>query len=238
MAERPSANHRRGHAPPAAVPERGAQFPASPTTDEAIAADAVLIQKAKANPAAFTALYHKYVKAVYNYIWYRVRHQDAVAEDLTQEVFTRAYEQLPSFEWRGYPYLTYLYRTAHNVLINYFKSAHRRLEIPDSLDTLEIPFDAASTLEDRLALQSLWRAVQGLPEDQKSAVLLFYRQGRPVEEIAHILGKSVNAVKLLLSRARKRLKARVDLRRMSCWPDTAREHPVPSFSRAAAKPRS
>lgn len=238
MAERPSANHRRGHAPPAAVPERGARFPASPTTDATIAGDAVLIQKAKANPAAFTALYHKYVKAVYNYIWYRVRHQDAVAEDLTQEVFVRAYEQLPSFEWRGYPYLTYLYRTAHNVLINYFKSAHRRLEVPDPLDTLDVPFDVAPALEDRLALQSLWRAVQGLAEDQKSALLLYYRQGKPVEEIAHILGKSVNAVKLLLSRARKRLRAHVDLHQMATWRDTPREHPAPRFSRAGNTPRS
>lgn len=215
-------------------PGRQAAAPRDPDNDRP--SDAVLIRKAKADPSSYAELYNKYVKAVYNYIWFRVRHNDAVAEDLTQEVFARAYEQLPSFEWRGYPYLTYLYRTAHNVLINYFESAHQRREVPDPLETMDIPYDVAPALEDRLALHDLWRAVQELPEDQKSALLLFYRQGRSLSEIAHILGKSVNAAKLLLSRARRHLKQHVDLNQMSRWQDAPREHPTPRFSRTRRRP--
>jgi RNA polymerase sigma-70 factor (ECF subfamily) len=191
--------------------------------------DRILIERAKKDPSQFAALYKKYAPQVYNYIWYRIRHNADDAEDLTQEVFARAFRQLPRFQWRGYPYLTYLYRTAHNVLVNYFKLRSHQVEIPDNLEDLEIPYEISHILEDRLALEGLWRAIQRLPEDQKSVMLLYYQTQKELPEIAHILGKSLNATKLLLSRGRKNLKDYLNLHQMARWKDVPKPKTQPRF---------
>lgn len=200
-----------------------------PKNATAMIRDRLLIEKAKADPSKFSLIYQKYSPKVYNYILYRIRHNAEDAEDLTQEVFTRAFKQLRKFKWQGYPYLTYLYRTAHNVLVNYFKSRNTAVEIPEDLENLEIPYEIAPVLEDRLAWQDLWRAVQMLPENQKSAILLYYQKGKKVPEIAHILGKSHNATKLLLSHGRKNLKRFIDLHQMARWKEVPKAKTEPLF---------
>lgn len=203
-------------------------MPGTPTRPASlINQDRILIEKAKKDPAQFAEIYHKYAPKVYNYIWYRIRHHGDDAEDLMQEVFTRAYRQLPRFQWRGYPYLTYLYRTAHNVLLNYFESKKSRREIPEDLEQLEIPYEISPLLEDRLAVEGLWKAVQRLPEDQKSVLLLYYQQKKKLPEIAHILGKSLNATKLLLSRGRKNLKGYLNITEMADWKDMPKSETPP-----------
>ena len=62
------------------------------------------------------------------------------------------------------------------------------------------------------AAELLWRAIEKLPETEKNIMLLKYREGRSVKEIAEITQKSANAVKLVLSRARKKLAALPELK--------------------------
>ena len=61
-------------------------------------ADAQLVANAKKDKEQFKALYKKYISKVYNYFWYRVGHDNDVAEDLAQETFVRAYLNLQKFK--------------------------------------------------------------------------------------------------------------------------------------------
>jgi RNA polymerase sigma-70 factor (ECF subfamily) len=190
--------------------------------------DKILIARAKKNPPEFEAVYRKYANQVFNYLWYRVGHNREVAEDLTQEVFVRAFEHLPKFRQRGYSYRTYLFSIAKNLWINFLKKKK-----PDKSldDVMEVPVEAgqAQRIDNKIAAERLWRAIQKLRQPEKDAILMRYREELPIKDIAAVMGKSPNAVKIILSRARAALRSDNDLRQLIYFADTAREYVRPRF---------
>ena len=160
-----------------------------------------MVQAAQRDPQCFDELYRTYFQTIYNYFWYRVGHDRAVAEDLTQDTFVRAYQALPRYRDQGKPYVAYLLTIAHNLLVNYYR---RQKCIPsDTLD--QIPDNVVPDMEERDLLERLWWAIQELRPTERDIIYLHYSRGYKMREIAEITGKSENAVKLQLSRARKRL---------------------------------
>lgn len=164
--------------------------------------DAQLIKNAKKDKEQFEALYTKYIDKIYNYFWYRVGHDQDVAEDLAQETFVRAYKALPRFKVTKKSYLSYLLTIAHNQLVNYYRSPK-----PISIEAtgVDVPEEIWSDFETKDNIRSMWRAVQQLPLNEQDILYLKYQEGYKISEIAKIVGKSENAVKLLLSRTRKKL---------------------------------
>jgi RNA polymerase sigma-70 factor (ECF subfamily) len=190
--------------------------------------DIKLIEDAKKDPKKYDLVYRKYAKDVFNYIWYRVGHNYEVAEDLTQEVFMRAFQHLDKFRQRGYAYRTYLLTIAKNVLVNYFKktkstiSLNELTEIPD-----EITVD--QQVERKIAATNLWRAVQNLSHNERDAILMYYRKDTPIKDISRIMGKSPNAVKIILSRGRKKLKNHPYLKDIIHYGDVSYKYTKPRF---------
>lgn len=163
--------------------------------------DAELISRAQENPKYFDALYQKYAERIFNYFWYRVNHQTDVADDLTQEAFLRAFKALPSFREKGYSYGTYLQAIAHNLLINYYRLTQTvSLEMVD-----DIPEEISDQFEKKEQAQSVMRALYQLSPLERDIVLMKYQDDMKVVDIARITKKTENAVKLLLSRIRKKL---------------------------------
>lgn len=178
--------------------------------------DVILIKKAKKDKQKFEALYKKYINKIYNYFWYRVGHDQDVAEDLAQETFVRAYQALPQFRVTEKSYLSYLLAIAHNLLVNYYRSPK-----PISIETtgIDVPEEIWSKLETKDNIRSMWRAIQQLSIKEQDILYLKYQKGYKVAEIAEIVGKSENAVKLILSRARKKLAAHPYLASMRGFSD-------------------
>lgn len=171
------------------------------------------ITSSKTNPEFFGDLYKKYADKVYLYFWYRVGHDKDLAEDLMQETFIKAFQHRKKFRVREYSYLTYLLTIAHNLLVDYYRkpkaiSIESVGEIPD-----EVTVD--QKYADKESASILWRAIQQLSDNEKSAILHFYQSNRKIKEIAQIMGKNENAVKLLLSRARKKLQKHPDLQNIA-----------------------
>lgn len=167
--------------------------------------DKLLVEKAKENPKEYEALYRKYADDVYNYIWYRVGHDKFTSEDLMQDVFVNAFEHLPKFRQRGYSYRTYLLTIARNILANHFRNQPFVVSLEDLADVPdEVTLD--QLVSRKLESEGLWRAVQNLSVNERDAVLMFYRSEMPVKDIAAVMGKTPNAVKIILSRARNKLK--------------------------------
>lgn len=190
--------------------------------------DKILIKRAKKEPHKFEALYRKYADDIFNYFWYRVNHNREVAEDLMQETFVRAFEHLPKFRERGYSYKTYLLSIAKNLWVNYLKKRKPSISLDELTD---LPAEALqeSKLDDKLMAENLWRAVQRLPQTEKDALLMRYREELKVKEMAKIMQKTPNAVKIILSRARQKLKAEFDVREMSYFADARRKYVKPKF---------
>jgi RNA polymerase sigma-70 factor (ECF subfamily) len=190
--------------------------------------DIILIKRAKKDPSQYEALYKKYAQKLFNYFWYRVGHQKDVAEDLMQKTFIKAYEHLPKFNLRAYSYYSYLLTIAHNLLINHYRnpqtiSLESVGDIPDEVTQDQI-------LSRREAMGLLWRAIQQLPEKDKDIILLRYQKELPIKDIARIVGKSENAVKLTLSRTRKNLAAHPYLEDMAMYGEYQKKYTKPKFS--------
>lgn len=189
--------------------------------------DIEIIRKAKANPQIFEELYKKYADKIYNYFWYRTGHQKDISEDLMQETFFRAFSHLSSFKIRGYSYLTYLLTIAHNVLVNYYRS--RRIIPLSEIEDTDAPEEITDALESKVEAERLWKAVQNLSPTERDAVLLRYQKEMSIKDISRIMGRTENAVKLILSRARKKLVRHPYLQDMSSYADQVKKPTRPRF---------
>lgn len=166
--------------------------------------DRELIEQAKANPQAYEPLYAKYMERVYTYFWFRGGYQKELAEDCMQETFVRAFKHVSEFTDKGVSYLSYLLTIAHNLLVNHYRWSQSNKAV--SLEDVdEAAFDYSENFEDRMDAQLVWEAVRDLSEIEYSILSLRYRKGMSIREIALEKGKTENAIKLQISRARKKL---------------------------------
>ncbi len=183
--------------------------------------DTDIIKRAKANSQIFEELYRKYADKVYNYFWYRTGHQKDVAEDLMQETFYRAFKHLSRFQIRGYSYLTYLLTIAHNILANYYRS-QKMIPMSELGDDFDVPAEITDSLERKIEAEALWRAIQDLSPTERDAILMRYQKEMPIKDISRVMARTENAVKLILSRARKKLAQHPYLRDMVGFTDQER----------------
>ncbi len=189
--------------------------------------DQQIITAAKKDPRLYEEIYKKYSGKIFNYFWYRVGHNVELAEDLMQETFLRAFMHLPKFRQRSYSYLTYLLTIARHILISHWRKQRSTVSLEELTD---VPAEITRTVERKLAAEKLWRAVQQLSANERDALFLYYREGIPIKEIAKIMNKTPNAVKIYLSRARKKLKQHPDLRELvGCFSDRKKAYTAPIF---------
>lgn len=159
--------------------------------------DANLIRTAQADPSRFSPLYEKYFPLLERYFFARVSHDHDAALDLAQDVFTRAFEKLPAFHLENASFGTYLLRIAHNLLIDRYRKVSRM----DTVRVAEYLGSAVTLPENTLEID--WTLLSPL---DRELMELKYREGYSIREIALRTRLSENAVKLRLSRARKKLR--------------------------------
>ncbi|HEX9035654.1 MAG TPA: RNA polymerase sigma factor [Ktedonobacterales bacterium] len=149
----------------------------------------------------FEAFYRDRERGVFGYLW-RMTGDEQTANDLTQEVFLRAWDQFAKL--RGYERPSaWLFRIATNLALN--ERRHQRvaglaLPLPDDPRARS---DHAAGLAERAALRA---ALEGLPARQRAAIILREVYGYNCDEIAQTLAVSRAAAKMTLSRARQRLR--------------------------------
>jgi len=78
---------------------------------------------------AFSLLYEEYLGRVYRYVYARIGKMEQ-AEDITQEVFVRAFKSISTYRCRGRPFLAWLVRIAHNLVVDYYRRANRLHFVP------------------------------------------------------------------------------------------------------------
>src|SRR5215467_5192762 len=116
-----------------------------PREERAQDPDRGLVEAAQADPRRFADLYELYFERVYAFIARRVRDRGET-EDLTSEVFHRALANLRAFEWRGTPFLAWLYRIAHNAILDRAKRKAAETVPPDQAN----PVDPGAPAEEEM----------------------------------------------------------------------------------------
>ena len=164
--------------------------------------DKKLVEEAKQKSGAFSALYNRYVEKIYKYFLFRVNKNKTTAEDLTQETFLRAFKKISSFKDMGYEFSAYLFKIAHNLLVNHYRSPK---ELPLEKASEEA-VDMETNIETKFQADIILANVNSLSQNQQEIFRLRYLNHMSIKEIAVRTGKTENAVKLTLSRNRKKLK--------------------------------
>jgi RNA polymerase sigma-70 factor (ECF subfamily) len=172
--------------------------------------EAHLIRRAKCDPAAFGELYERYIKKIYTYLYYRVgNHADA--EDLTSRVFQKAFTHLPGYKHQGFPFSAWLYRIAHNVVVNWYRDQSRRNVVGlDEATRHSLEEEPGSVLERTAERDSLLSIIRGLSADKQQVLILKFAEGYSNTEIGMILGKSEGAIKSLYHRTLIQLRDEID----------------------------
>jgi RNA polymerase sigma-70 factor (ECF subfamily) len=156
-----------------------------------------LVQQAvNGNQAAFTELYDRNFDRIYRYVYVKVRNQ-AEAEDLTQDVFIKALEAIGSYKWRDLPFAAWLFRIAHNRIIDHMRkiSKEKRASLDEAhAVSMEDPVHIA---EQHSEAQHLKEALERLPEAQREVATLRFISQLSIAEVAKMLGKSEGTVKAL-----------------------------------------
>ena len=155
----------------------------------------------------FSHIAEHYAQAVHTLI-IRIVGSVEDAEELTQDVFLRVFENLPYFNHKC-SFSTWLYRIAYNCAISftrhkrqqYLQIDENRLRLVDDVEVEQI--EAIADNEQKL--DALARAIQQLNAEERALVTLFYYEERSVSECAEIVGQSHNNIKVRLHRIRKKL---------------------------------
>ena len=166
--------------------------------------DIDLVNEAKnGSLSAYQTLYMRYLDPVYRYFFFQT-HDKFLAEDLAQEVFIKMWRAIKSFNEEKGSFTSWMYRIAHNLLIDHYRgkkplSLKENLEASYSEDWLE-------KLDRDEKLHKVKEALLELPKDYQEVVILRFFEDLAVEEVAQIISKSEENVRVIQHRAIRKLK--------------------------------
>ncbi len=176
-----------------------------------------LVRRIRANEGdAFDELYSRYSPRVFGYLFQRLNGNVEEAEDLTAEVFTKVYEKIDRFQVQGAPLSAWLFRIAHNRLID---SVRRRpKQTPVALD--DAPALTAGPvfggIDQAVALDQIKVGLARLTEEQRQVIILRFLEGKSLAETAVVMQRNEDAVKKLQSRGLASLRRNIECL-SGCW---------------------
>jgi RNA polymerase sigma-70 factor (ECF subfamily) len=157
--------------------------------------ESLVLRAQQHDQAAFAELYEEHFDKIYRYVTFKIGNETE-AEDVTQQVFLNSLQSISSFKWKGVSFSAWLFRIAHNQIIDFWrKKKHTTVELNETIVSEE--GDPARTAEDKLELERLTRAAGKLTKAQQEVISLRFTSDLPIAEVARIMGKSEGAIKAL-----------------------------------------
>lgn len=165
----------------------------------------------------FEEVYHAHSAMVYNLALHYVQ-DTGMAEDITQEVFMKVYRNLPAYDPSKSAVKTWISRITINHSLDFLKS-RRTSKIFNFFGAFVSPEDKEYArhspnhpgvlAEDKETLNNLFKAINSLAPNQKTAIILVRIEDRPQREAAEIMNISIKALESLLQRARSSLQKKL-----------------------------
>lgn len=144
---------------------------------------------------AFAQLYEEHFDKIYRYVTLKIGNETE-AEDMTQQVFLNALQSISSFKWKGIPFSAWLFRIAHNQVVDYLRSK-KRTAVPLNESLASNDNNPQLVVEQKLDIEQLLLATKQLTEAQREVISLRFTSELPIAQVAKAMGKSQGAVKAL-----------------------------------------
>ncbi|WP_080905791.1 RNA polymerase sigma factor [Parabacteroides sp. Marseille-P3160] len=172
--------------------------------------DSYYIQRIQAGETdCFACLLDKYSRQVYSLV-YRIVENREDAEELSQDVFMKAFRSLSSFKGES-SFSTWLYKITYNTAVSATRKKKTEWLAIDDSAMENVPEESTDSffgqVDEKEQLDYLNKALEQLPPDERGLITLFYMKEKSVEEIVSITGLSASNVKTKMYRIRKKLYA-------------------------------
>ena len=157
-----------------------------------------LVQRARqGDHEAFAQLYESHFAKIFRYVVIKIGNQ-AEAEDMTQQVFVRAYESIGSYQWQGVPFTAWLFRIAHNQMVDYVRKQSKKptVSLDESLPIMD-DSDLEHEVEIKIEMEKVVLATKQLTKAQREVISLRFAGGLSITEAAKTMRKSEGAIKAL-----------------------------------------
>jgi RNA polymerase sigma-70 factor (ECF subfamily) len=178
--------------------------------DSGLVSDEALIKLiVNGNKQAFGVLYERYLDAIYRYIIYQVGGNHQEAEDLTEEVFFRAFKMVLKKTKKRSNFRALLYRIAHNLVVDRYRTHKLELhldQIKEMTDKLPTPEIWSQSLEKSKELAA---AISELHPKMRKVIILRFIVGLSNSETAEVMGISKGNVRVIQYRALKAMKMKI-----------------------------
>jgi RNA polymerase sigma-70 factor (ECF subfamily) len=196
------------------LPATGEKILAKPRVDYKNSEEAALVRRVQvADQMAFREIVERYQSKVFSIVYGILRnHNDA--EDIAQQVFTKVYFSIGSFDFRS-SLLTWVYKITVNECYDYLRKRKVRRLVYESdfsqedalrAEGMEQARDQRPSVETAVADRDLaLKLLARLPEQERTLLLLKEVEGHSVEELAEMTGINENTIKVKLFRARRKL---------------------------------
>ena len=176
--------------------------------------DIVLVQMTLENPAIYTDLVKKYENKIINYVVRISGVRREEAEDIAQEIFLKAYQNLNAFDQKR-KFSSWLFSIAHNETISYWRKHKKEMGMPDLEDDeiaylLKDDFDIKEKLDEKTLKEEVRHGINKLDFKYREVLQLRYLNEYSYEEISDIIKKPVNTVGTLINRAKRQLKKELE----------------------------
>jgi len=145
---------------------------------------------------AFAQLYEDHFDKIYRYVALRIGNKTE-AEDVTQQAFLNALRSISSFKWKGTPFSAWLFRIAHNLVVDYLRKGKKQTTTPLDESLVDSDSNPQREAEYRLDIEQLVSATKQLTAAQREVISLRFAGELSVAEVAKVMGKSQGAVKAL-----------------------------------------
>lgn len=164
-----------------------------------------LIKKAKnGEPEAFGVIYDLFLDKIYRFIYLKVTNREE-AQDLSQQVFVRAWEAINRFEDEGLPFASWLYRIARNLVIDFYRTRKDHFSLKEDIGLIN-PDDLEEKMFRHEKQEEIQRALEQLNDEQKDIIILRFVEDLPYREISQITKKNPASLRILQHRALNKLR--------------------------------
>jgi len=174
-------------------------------TGEQLNEELMIIEAAKLNPQRFAPLYDKYYKQIFNYLYQRMDDKDT-AFDLTGQVFLKALTNLSNYQFKGVPFASWLYRIAHNEMMQLFRSTKDKRAINADISDLRYICEENEEPFFEEYIPAIKKLIQELKEEELQMVELRFFEKRAFKDIAEIMDITEVNAKVRMYRIIEKLK--------------------------------
>jgi len=156
-----------------------------------------LVRRAKQHDQeALTQLYEENFDRIYRYVAIKIGDRTE-AEDIAQQVFLNALQSISTFKWKGVPFSAWLFRIAHNQIVDHLRRKSKRATVPLGESVRSNEDDPSLTAERNISIEFLNSKIKLLTKAQQEVISLRFAGEQSIAGVARTMGKSEGAIKAL-----------------------------------------